>query len=50
MMTIANKNEESFEDYWKSYMRVDELQAELGSDELKRIAIDAVISKNLDNF
>ena len=50
ILPLARSNNGSYNQYWATLYRTEEIVRELGTDELKRIAMDALISQDLDTF
>jgi hypothetical protein len=47
---IARSRQGSFKEYWGVIDQIEKIGNELGSDEMKRIAMDAIISKDLETM
>jgi len=50
ILPLARSNKGHYYQYWATLYRTQEIVRELGTDELKRIAMDALISQDLDSF
>lgn len=44
---LARSRKGAFEEYWQTKAKIEEISNELGSEELKRLALDAVIQSDL---
>ena len=47
---LSSSQNGNFDDYWKAHAKIEEITNELGCDELKRMAMDALVLQDMNVF